>query len=113
MKNLLPLDDEYMALLRQIKSVIRSTQIKAALVVNQGLIELYWEIGKMIVREQETKGLGQRGGGAPGCRFENGVSGYGWIFPPTALFYAAIFYFLPRSRRKSLTSCKTNSLGEV
>lgn len=58
MKNLLPLDDEYMALLRQIKSVIRSTQIKAALVVNQGLIELYWEIGKMIVREQETKGWG-------------------------------------------------------
>jgi predicted nuclease of restriction endonuclease-like (RecB) superfamily len=35
-----------------------STQIKAALAVNQGLIELYWEIGKMIVREQETKGWG-------------------------------------------------------
>lgn len=58
MKNLLPLDDEYLALLRQIKSVIRSTQIKTALAVNQGLIGLYWEIGKMIVREQETKGWG-------------------------------------------------------
>ena len=58
MKNGLPLDDAYLALLRQIKSVIRSTQIKAALSVNQHLIELYWEIGKMIVREQEAKGWG-------------------------------------------------------
>lgn len=38
--------------------LIRSRYLKAALAVNQGLIELYWEIGKMIVREEETKGWG-------------------------------------------------------
>ena len=58
MKDLHPLDNAYMDLLRHIKSVIRSTQIKAALSVNQGLIELYWEIGKKIVQEQEAKGWG-------------------------------------------------------
>ncbi|MCK6690693.1 MAG: DUF1016 N-terminal domain-containing protein [Thermoanaerobaculia bacterium] len=56
MKSLLPPDDAYAALPRQIKSVIRSRQIKAALAVNQELIELYWKIGKMIVREQEARG---------------------------------------------------------
>jgi len=92
MKNLLPLDDEYMALLRQIvnanKSGVGGQPGPDRTVLGN--------------RQNDRPGtgderLGQRGGGAPGCRFEIGVSGYGWVFPPTALFHAAIFYFLPRS----------------
>ena len=38
----------YPALLEDIKSRIRSAQIRAALSVNRELIELYWDIGKLI-----------------------------------------------------------------
>src|SRR5437879_731179 len=48
----------YPALLEDIKSRIRTAQIKAALSVNRELIELYWSIGRDIVSRQESEGWG-------------------------------------------------------
>lgn len=49
----------YVALLEDIKSRIRTAQIKASLSVNRGLIELYWSIGRDIVVRQENEGWGK------------------------------------------------------
>ncbi|KPJ67558.1 MAG: hypothetical protein AMJ43_04750 [Coxiella sp. DG_40] len=47
---------EYRSFLGEIKSQIRSTQISAALAVNQEVIKLYWNIGKQIIDKQaDTK----------------------------------------------------------
>jgi predicted nuclease of restriction endonuclease-like (RecB) superfamily len=49
----------YEAFLKDLKSRIRSAQIKAALSVNRELIMLYWEIGRAIVNQQERAGWGK------------------------------------------------------
>lgn len=49
---------EYHEWLKTIKSKIRSAQIKAAIAVNQELIQFYWELGKMIVEKQEESKWG-------------------------------------------------------
>jgi predicted nuclease of restriction endonuclease-like (RecB) superfamily len=49
-------DEEYKTWITDLKNKIRSTQIKAALVVNTVLIEFYWEIGKMISEKQNVWG---------------------------------------------------------
>lgn len=39
-------DPDYKTWLLELKSRIRSVQIKAAVAVNSALIEFYWELGK-------------------------------------------------------------------
>ena len=46
---------EYLCLLNDIKTRVRSSQIKAAISVNKELIGLYWDIGKLIA-EKQVKG---------------------------------------------------------
>jgi predicted nuclease of restriction endonuclease-like (RecB) superfamily len=53
----LPLD--YAAFLEALKSRVRQAQTKAMLSVNHELIQLYWDIGRQIVEQQEGKGWGQ------------------------------------------------------
>lgn len=48
----------YEELLTDLKTRIRSAQIRAALAVNRELIALYWEIGRGIVERQEGAGWG-------------------------------------------------------
>ncbi|MFA6408641.1 MAG: PDDEXK nuclease domain-containing protein [Gammaproteobacteria bacterium] len=48
----------YTELLQNIKQRIHSAQYDALKVVNQQLIELYWDIGKMIAERQEKDGWG-------------------------------------------------------
>ncbi len=52
---LLAKNKEYMQLLHKIKVRVRSAQIKAAISINQELIQLYWDMGKMIT-ERQAKG---------------------------------------------------------
>jgi hypothetical protein len=40
----------YSDLLIQIKQQVRSAQAKAALAVNTGLIQLYWDLGKRLFK---------------------------------------------------------------
>jgi len=48
----------YQSLLADIKVKIRNAQIKAALSVNAGMINLYWEIGRIINDLQNEQGWG-------------------------------------------------------
>ncbi|MDQ3649452.1 MAG: DUF1016 N-terminal domain-containing protein [Acidobacteriota bacterium] len=48
----------YEDLLAELKSRIRTAQIRAALSVNREMIALYWEIGRDIVARQEKAGWG-------------------------------------------------------
>jgi predicted nuclease of restriction endonuclease-like (RecB) superfamily len=49
----------YRALLTDIKARIRVAQIKASLSVNRELIQLYWDIGEVIVSRQRSQGWGK------------------------------------------------------
>lgn len=52
--------DNYNSALEQIKQSIQQSQRKAILSVNQVLIELYWEIGQQILRQQKREGWGTK-----------------------------------------------------
>jgi predicted nuclease of restriction endonuclease-like (RecB) superfamily len=49
----------YGDLLDQLKTRVRAAQIKAAVAANQELIQLYWDIGRLIVDRQQREGWGQ------------------------------------------------------
>lgn len=49
---------DYAALLTEVKSRIRSAQIRATLSANAEMLAMYWDIGRMIVRRQESEGWG-------------------------------------------------------
>ena len=51
---------EYADFLRDLKTRIQIRQTQAILAVNRELIELYWEIGQMIVQRQEQAGWGDK-----------------------------------------------------
>ncbi|MGA3170304.1 MAG: PDDEXK nuclease domain-containing protein [Chthoniobacteraceae bacterium] len=50
----------YASLLTGLKARVRAAQVRAAVSVNRDLILLYWDIGKIIVEAQKTKGYGKR-----------------------------------------------------
>ena len=54
------IDNEYRVLLKEIKDRIRGSQIKAALSVNKEVIELYWNIGKLMVEKQKFSEWGDK-----------------------------------------------------
>jgi len=54
------LDHDYKLWIIDIKSKIRSAQMKAALAVNASLIEFYWDLGKMIAEKQATAAWGSK-----------------------------------------------------
>ena len=50
----------YAKLLADLKARVRAAQLRAAVSVNRELILLYWDIGKIIVEAQKTKGYGKQ-----------------------------------------------------
>ncbi len=50
----------YADLLTGLKARVRAAQLRAAVSVNRELILLYWDIGKVIVEAQKTKGYGKQ-----------------------------------------------------
>ena len=52
--------ESYHALLEGLKQRIRTSQLKAALAVNQEMILLYWHIGHEILQRQEAEGWGSK-----------------------------------------------------
>jgi len=54
------LGESYQSLLKDIKEKVKSSQIKAALAVNQELIKLYWEIGSSVLKKQQEEGWGAK-----------------------------------------------------
>lgn len=55
----LPIADGYDEFLRGLKDRIRTAQIKAALAVNQELVQLYWEIGQSLWERQQSQNWGE------------------------------------------------------
>jgi hypothetical protein len=53
------LPPDYSALLIDVKNRIRTAQIRASLSVNRELIQLYWDIGHLIVERQRAQGWGR------------------------------------------------------
>ena len=50
----------YASLLTDLKARVHAAQLRAAVSVNRELILLYWDIGKVIVDAQETRGYGKQ-----------------------------------------------------
>ena len=50
----------YPELLAELKTRIRSAQVRAAFAVNRELILLYWSIGRDVLRRQQTEGWGSK-----------------------------------------------------
>ena len=53
------LKNDYKAFLAEVKERIRQAQYEALKAVNRELIQLYWDIGKMIVERQKQYGWGK------------------------------------------------------
>jgi predicted nuclease of restriction endonuclease-like (RecB) superfamily len=51
---------DYAKLLTDLKARVRAAQVRAAVSVNRELILLYWDIGRVIVEAQKTKGYGKQ-----------------------------------------------------
>lgn len=50
----------YGALLAELKTRVRAAQVRTALSVNRELIALYWDIGRVILHQQQQKGWGAK-----------------------------------------------------
>jgi len=60
MQQLANIDKDYLNWFSEIKSKIRSTQIRAALAANATLIEFYYDLGRMIVEKQAQSAWGDK-----------------------------------------------------
>jgi hypothetical protein len=49
----------YFNFLEEIKKRVFSARISTAITINRNLVELYWDIGRMIVEKQENEGWGK------------------------------------------------------
>lgn len=54
------LDKSYINTLDELKTAIKTAQIKAVLSVNSELVILYWNIGKIILKQQKEQGWGTK-----------------------------------------------------
>ena len=56
----LALPADYAPLLAEIEARVRTARTRAALAANRELLELYWDIGRLISEAQRTKGYGKQ-----------------------------------------------------
>jgi predicted nuclease of restriction endonuclease-like (RecB) superfamily len=56
----LSLSTPYQNLLNEIKSRLKKSQLRAAIVVNQELIQFYWEVGTLIIERQQGAQWGEK-----------------------------------------------------
>jgi predicted nuclease of restriction endonuclease-like (RecB) superfamily len=59
-KSAAALPSDYAPLLADIKARVQAARIKAGLAANRELLALYWDIGRLIVAAQRTKGYGKQ-----------------------------------------------------
>jgi predicted nuclease of restriction endonuclease-like (RecB) superfamily len=59
-RDLTPNPETYGQFIRELKDRIRDAQMRAALAVNKELVLLYWQIGRDVLRLQETHGWGAK-----------------------------------------------------
>ncbi len=54
------LENNYAAVIAEIKTEIETARLKAAISVNQHLLVLYWKIGRIILQQQKSEGWGTK-----------------------------------------------------
>ena len=54
------LPDKYLHIITSLKEKIRQARLKAAVVVNSSLLQVYWEIGNTILEQQKEEGWGAK-----------------------------------------------------
>jgi predicted nuclease of restriction endonuclease-like (RecB) superfamily len=59
-KNNLHLDENYLHLIREIKSRLNQAQLRAAISVNKELIKFYWDVGAIIIERQKQSKWGDK-----------------------------------------------------
>lgn len=82
---------DYNALLVDIKNRIRTAQIRASLSVNRELIQLYWDIGHLIVERQRAQGWGKSVVERLAADIQKGFPGMKG-FSPQNIWYMRSFY---------------------
>jgi len=55
-----PLSTDYIHILDQVKLEIRVARMRATLAVNAELLQLYWRVGTIILKQQQTQGWGAK-----------------------------------------------------
>ncbi len=80
----------YAELLEDLKQRVRTAQVKAALSVNRELIQLYWDIGKLIVERQERERWGNAIIDRLAHRYPKGISRPERVFQGKHLAYAGV-----------------------
>ena len=71
------LPSDYPAFLESLKERVRRAQTKAMFSVNRELIELYWDIGRLIVGQQDTEGWGKSVVDRLACDLQKAFPGIG------------------------------------
>lgn len=95
------LSTAYRSLLEDLKSRIRSAQVRAALSVNRELIALYWHIGRCVAERQSAEGWGKSVVDRLAKDLQQafpGVSG----FSPQNIWYMRAFYLAWTSEVRKL-----------
>src|ERR1700761_9182479 len=82
---------DYNSLLIDIKNRIRTAQIRASLSVNRELIQLYWDIGHLIVERQRVQGWGKSVVERLAADIQKGFPGMRG-FSPQNIWYMRSFY---------------------
>jgi len=82
----------YDDLLADIKNRIAQARVRATLSVNRELIQLYWQIGRLIVERQQVEGWGR----SVVERLAGGVPRRGRLFAPELLVHAILLPGLDR-----------------
>lgn len=59
MSKLIKLDDEYANWIKEVSNRFRSSQIKAAVKVNDEMLRFYWMLGKDIYERENDNGYGK------------------------------------------------------
>ena len=100
----------YADLLAEIKTRVRSAQVRAAFAVSRELILLYWSIGRDVLNRQQAEGWGGQGHRTIGNGSRNGISGSRRI-QSAQLEIHAEFSRGVAGGRNSATACGTFAVG--
>lgn len=121
-KGIPALPADYAAFLESLKNRVRQAQTRAMLSVNRELIQLYWDIGRLIVERQEREGWGKRIVDRLAGDIQNafpGISGFSpvnvWRMRALYLAYRPSPPILsqPATESKSRTRSKTANLSQA
>ena len=108
----LGLPSDYAAFLESLKTRVRQAQTRAMLSVSRELIQLYWDIGRLIVERQEKEGWGKsvvdRLAGDLQKAFP-GVQG----FSPLSVWRMRAFFLAYRQVPASLSQAATETDGSI